>query len=140
MQRFRVPLRRFSVEKFDGDRWVVVDWAYGLLHPAGRGHRGEQEVALLWIKEYCRRHGDVNVLRLPKRMGKPPDWGFCRPAERPGWREERRRIARAFARIGEVIRERGIPDEALSKDPELLLAKRNAERIWAEARKSVGLS
>lgn len=138
--RFRVQRYRFSVERASNGCFVVVDWALGLIHGAGRGQREEQERALVFIKAYVRRHGTVNLTRLPKRLSVAPRWPLGgSPAPRPGWQAEQRRIASAFARIGEIIRERKMDDAEMGSDLDVLMAKRVAERLCEEARRRVGM-
>lgn len=137
---FRILKYRFSVERMSDGKYVVVDWARGLFHPAGIGGREEQEGALTFIKAYVRKHGDANLTRLPKRLSTSPRWpGGMVPAYRAGWQLEQRSIAMAYARIGEIAREKKLNDLEMSRDQEIVLAKRRAERLYAEARARVGL-
>lgn len=142
VKRFRVPSLRFSVERVDDERWMLVDWRYGVVKVAGKGGRIEQEQVLAVVKVWFSIHGDVNILAIPKRLGSAPRWpgGIC-PESIPFWREEQQQIARAYARLG--VMARGRDPKEVSRAADFKHALRAAACLHEEAlcrlRRHVGL-
>lgn len=140
VRRFRGQPLRFSIEKLADGRFVLIDWAFGLMLPRGIGLRIEQDQVLTFLKAYIRVHGDVNVLALPPTLAIPPSWpGGIKPEERQGWLAEQRQIHKAFARLGVLIRTRKLEGKALATDPDFLRARRFAEELLTAALRSVGV-
>jgi len=142
MKRYRVPSLRFSIERVDAVRWMVVDWRYGFVKVTGKGTRPEQEQALVIVKAYFALHGDVNLLHFPKRLGTPPRWpAGSTPEALPRWREEQQEIASAYARLGVLAH--GRAPEDVSTSPDFKRALEAANRVHGEAlarlRRRVGL-
>lgn len=130
---------RYSLEQLPDGRFVLVDWAYGLVSGSGSGQRVQQERMRLQAIHACQLHGDANILSLGKK-GTAPNWPAGNaPVEREGWLEEQQAISKAYARIGEILRRRKIPAPMVSMDPDVVLAVRQAERLRAAALKRVGL-
>lgn len=64
---------RFDVSMCD-DRWQIHDHRYGTTFSFGEGKRGEQRDGLRFVREYIRRHGDINLSSMPYRLEDPPHW------------------------------------------------------------------
>lgn len=137
------PLReelRFSVEVIAGDRWVLVDWRYGLFRAAGRGLRREQELARTQAFKVLDAWGDVYVGAPGKAFYVRPQWpGGHPPPERPEWLAEQTRILHSYDRIGRLMRNHDMPHNLMIRDADLVMAVRDAEWLRAGALRSIGL-
>jgi len=132
---------RFSLEQLQDSRFVLVDWAYGLVAGAGHGLRAQQERLRLQAIRACGMRGNCY---LPGLVGQNPlgpnAWpGGHPPPERTGWVLEQRAIQRAYSQIGEVLRRRKIPANLAGMDPDVVMAVRHAERLRHAALAKIGL-
>jgi hypothetical protein len=116
---------------------MIVDWCFGLVKAVGKGTRTEQEQTLAFVKAWFAKHGDANLLLIPKRLGTAPRWpGGVRPEPRPLWQEEQRQIAHAYARLGMLARGRE-PGE-VAKAPDFRRAMQAAADLHRDALERLG--
>lgn len=78
-QRWRLPppaptaRGRFDISTCD-NLWQVHDRRYGTTFRFGDGKKGQQEQGRRFIRQYVKRHGDINLNSMPYTMEEAPHW------------------------------------------------------------------